>query len=203
MNSDTLAQLAQVMRKSDLKKRYLKPVSLLTPLQSTWVRCILDVWGSKYGGNEGPAGASSVIGRLMIRQEWNGRESERIMEVVNNLHKQGYSGNVLFLKAKEILNPQNSVSNLLDRANETEDADFVESIITKIFAPNNPIRYVAIKHYCERKCSQDIAYELSRLTGIHIESSRKRVRWCRELLEASVYHAIKREMNGINHKLAA
>lgn len=203
MNNDTLAQLAQVMRKSDLKKRYLKPVALITPLQSIWVRCILDVWGSKYGGNEGPAGASSVIGRLMIRQEWNGRESERIMEVVNNLHKQGYSGNVLFQKAKEILNPQNSVSNLLDRANETEDADFVESIITKIFAPNNPIRYVAIKHYCERKCSQDIAYELSRLTGIHIESSRKRVRWCRELLEASMYHAIMREMNGINHKLAA
>lgn len=203
MNNDTLAQLAEVMRKSDLKKRYLKPVSLITPLQSTWVRCMLDVWGGKYGGNEGPAGASSVIGRLMIRQEWNDRETGRIMEVVNNLHKQGYSGNVLFLKAQEILNPQNSISNLLDRANETEDADLVESIITSIFAPNNPIRYVAIKHYCERKCSQDIAYELSRLTGIHIESSRKRIRWCRELLEASVYHAIKREMNGINHKLAA
>lgn len=203
MNNDTLAQLAQVMRKSDLKKRYLKPVALITPLQSTWVRCILDVWGSKYGGNEGPAGASSVIGRLMIRQEWNGRESERIMEVVNNLHKQGYSGNLLFLKAKEILNPQNSVSNLLDRANETEDADFVESIITKIFAPNNPIRYVAIKHYCERKCSQDIAYELSRLTGMHFENAKTRIKWCRQLLEASVYHAIKREMEGINHKLAA
>lgn len=203
MNSDTLAQLSQVMRKSDLKKRYLKPVALITPLQSTWVRCMLDVWGGKYGGSEGPAGASSVIGRLMIRQEWNDRETGRIMEVVNNLHKQGYSGNTLFLKAQEILNPQNSISNLLDRANETEDADLVESIITSIFAPNNPIRYVAIKHYCERKCSQDIAYELSRLTGIHIESSRKRIKWCRELLEASVYHAIKREMNEINHKLAA
>lgn len=204
MNSDALAQLAQVMRKSDLKKRYLKPVKLITPLQSAWVRCLLDVWGEKYGGSVGPdSGKTSVIGRLMVRKEWNDRESARIMEVVDNLHKQGYKGNELFVKAQQIINPQNSVSNLLDRANEQEDADLLESIIARIFAPDNPIRHVAIKHYCERKCSQDIAYELSRLTGIHVESSRKRIRWCRELLEASVYHSIMQEMNGKNHKIAA
>lgn len=203
MKSEALAQLAQVMRKSDLKKRYLKPVKLITPLQSAWVRCILDVWGSKYGGNEGPAGASSVIGRLMIRQSWNDRESERIMEVVNNLHKQGYTGNELFLKAQQLINPQNSISNLLDRANEQEDADYVEAIICRLFEPSNPIRHVAIKYYCDRKCSQDIAYELSRLTGMHLENSKTRVKWCRELLEASVYHAIVNDMEAIKHDVAA
>ena len=204
MQSDALAQLAQVMRKSDLKKQYLQPVKLITPLQSAWVRCLLDMWGEKYGGSVGPeAGKVSVIGRLMIRKEWNDRESERIMEVVENLHKQGYRGDELFLKAQQLINPQNSVSNLLERANEQEDADLVESVICRIFAPNNPIRHVAIKYYCERKCAQDIAYELSRLTGIHVETSRKRIRWCRELLEASLYHAIKQELNGINHKNAA
>lgn len=204
MNSDALAQLAQVMRKSDLKKRYLKPVKLITPLQSAWVRCLLDVWGEKYGGSIGPdGGKSSVIGRLMVRKEWNDRESERILEVVNNLHKQGYKGNELFLKVQQIINPHNSVSNLLDRANEQEDADLVESVISRIFSPDNPIRHVAIKHYCERKCSQDIAYELSRLTGIHLESSRKRIRWCRELLEASVYHAIIAELEPIRRNIAA
>lgn len=204
MNNDALAQLAQVMRKSDLKKRYLKPVKLITPLQSAWVRCLLDVWGEKYGGSVGPdSGKSSVIGRLMIRKEWNDRESKRILEVVDNLHKQGYKGNELFIKAQLLINPQNSVSNLLDRANEQEDADIVEAVICRLFEPANPIRHVAIKYYCERKCAQDIAYELSRLTGIHVESSRKRIRWCRDLLEASVYHAIMRELNGINHKIAA
>lgn len=204
MQSDALAQLALVMRKSDLKKKYLKPVALITPLQSAWVRCLLDMWGEKYGGSVGPeSGKVGVIGRLMIRKEWNDRESKRIMEVVENLHKQGYRGDELFIKAKQIINPQNSVSNLLDRANEQEDADLVESVICRIFAPNNPIRHVAIKYYCERKCAQDIAFELSRLTGIHIETSRKRIRWCRELLEASLYHAIKQELNGINHKNAA
>lgn len=195
MNNDALAKLAQVMRKSELKKRYLKPVKLITPLQSAWVRCLLDVWGEKYGGSVGPgSGKTSVIGRLMVRKEWNDRESARIMEVVDNLHKQGYKGNELFLKAQQIINPQNSVSNLLDRANEQEDADLIESIIARIFTPDNPIRHVAIKHYCERKCSQDIAYELSRLTGIHVENAKTRIKWCRQLLEASVYAAIMAEM---------
>ncbi|MGD8164767.1 hypothetical protein [Pantoea sp. FN0307] len=204
MQAEALTQLAQVMRKSDLKKRYLKPVKLITPLQSAWVRCLLDVWGEKYGGHVGPdSGKCSVIGRLMIRQEWNDRESERIMDVVNNLHKQGYRGDELFIKAKQLINPQNSVSNLLDRANEQEDADLVESVICSTFAPDNPIRHVAIKYYCERKCAQDIAVELSRLTGISPESAWRRIRWCRELLEASVFHSVMRELDANKQKIAA
>ncbi|MDU5828142.1 MAG: hypothetical protein E6Z60_14660 [Mixta calida] len=204
MQAEALTQLAQVMRKSDLKKRYLKSVKLITPLQSAWVRCLLDVWGEKYGGHVGPdGGKSSVIGRLMIRKEWNDRESERIMDVVNNLHKQGYRGDELFIKAKQLINPQHSVSNLLDRANEQEDADLVESVICSTFAPDNPIRHVAIKYYCERKCAQDIAYELSRLTGIHPENAKTRIKWCRQLLEASVYHAIRNEMEAKRFDTAA
>ncbi len=204
MNNDALAQLAQVMRKSDLKKRYLKPVKLITPLQSAWVRCLLDVWGEKYGGSVGPdSGKSSVIGRLMIRKEWNDRESERILEVVDNLHKQGYKGNELFIKAQQLINPQNSVSNLLDRANEQEDADIVEAVICRLFEPANPIRHVAIKYYCERKCAQDIAYELSRVTGIHPENAKTRIKWCRQLLEAGVYHAIVADIDANRQKLAA
>lgn len=204
MQSDALAALAQVMRKSDLKKRYLNPVKLITPLQSAWVRCLLDVWGEKYGGHVGPdSGKVSVIGRLMIRKEWNDRESERIIEVVENLHKQGYKGDELFIKAKQIINPQNSVSNLLERANEQEDADLVESVICRLFAPNNPIRHVAIKYYCERKCSQDIALELAKLTGIDSQSAWRRIKWCRELLEASVFHAIVFELEDNKQKIAA
>lgn len=204
MNNYALAQLAQVMRKSDLKKRYLKPVKLITPLQSAWVRCLLDVWGEKYGGSVGPdSGKSSVIGRLMIRKEWNDRESERILEVVDNLHKQGYKGNELFIKAQQLINPQNSVSNLLDRANEQEDADIVEAVICRLFEPANPIRHVAIKYYCERKCAQDIAYELSRLTGIHPENAKTRIKWCRQLLETGVYHAIVADIDANRQQLAA
>lgn len=203
MTNDALASLAQAMRKSDVKRRYLPQVRVITPLQATWVRCLLSVWGEKYGGYIGPDSASSVLGRLMIRKEWNDRESARIFEVVNNLHKQGYKGNELFLKAQQMINPGNSVSSLLERANEQEDADLVDSVIAKTFAPDNPIRAVAIKHYCERKCSQDIAYELARVTAIDVESARRRIRWCRELLEATVYYAIRSEIEGNIDKIAA
>lgn len=204
MKNEQFTQLTTCARKSEVKKRYLGKMQIITPLQRAWVRCLLDVWGEKYGGSEGPdTQKCSVIGRLMVRKEWNDRESERIIQTVENLHKQGYSGNELFLKAKQILSPGNSVSNLLDRANDKEDADLVESIMCKLFAPNNPIRAVAIKYYCERKSSQDIARELSKLTGVEFEYCRWRIRWCRELLEAAVYHAVKRGIGAKSHDIAA
>ncbi|WJZ70058.1 class II holin [Pantoea phage PA-1] len=204
MKSDQFTQLTDCARKSEMKKRYLGKVERITPLQRTWVRCLLNTWGEKYGGSVGPDGGKiNVIGRLMIRGEWSEREAERIKEVVNALHEQGYTGTELFLKAKQIISPQNTVSNLLDRANEQEDADLVESVICRIFAANNPIRLVAIKYHCERKCSQDIATDLARLTGIDVQSAWRRVKWCRELLEESVYHALKRELDGIVQQSAA
>jgi len=203
MHSDALAQLAQIMRKSELKKRYLPPVKLITPLQSAWVRCMLDAWGAKYGGYEGPAGAINILGRLMIRKEWNDRESSAILDVINNLSEQGYSGNELFVKAWQMINPQNSVGNLLERANEQEDADLVETVMCRIFAPSNPIRQVAIKYYCERKCAQDIAEYISKVSGMHIENSKTRVRWCRQLLEAAVLDGIKSEIESKKLDIAA
>ncbi|MCK1966851.1 hypothetical protein MT962_000637 [Franconibacter sp. IITDAS19] len=204
MKSEALSQLALVMRKSDLKKRYLKPVQLITPLQSAWVRCLLDVWGGKYGGSVGPDTAkSSVIGHLMIRQNWSDKDSERIFKVVMDLHKQGYSGNELFTKAQQIILLNDKVGSLLERANEQEDADLVEQVMCKLFTADNPIRAVAIKHYCERKCAQHIAAELSKMTGMDIENAKTRIRWCRQLLEASVFHAIRQEIDAIRHDIAA
>ena len=203
MQNDALAQLAQIMRKSELKKRHLPPVKLITPIQAAWVRCMLDAWGAKFGGYEGPAGAINILGRLMIRKEWNDRESSSILDVIANLSKQGYSGDELFTKAWQIINPQNSVGNLLDRANEQEDADLVESVMCRTFAPSNPIRQVAIKYYCDRKCAQEIAEYITKLSGLHIENSKTRVRWCRQLLEAAVYHGIMSDIEPKKLDIAA
>lgn len=195
MNSNPVSVLASIPRKTELKRRYLPKHQSITPLQKGWASCFLDAWGAKYGGEEGPSsGKVNVIGRLMIRKHWNERESAKIIDVVETLHGLGYSGNELFLKAWQMINPQNSVSNLLARANEQEDADLVEDVINEMFKPDNPIRHVAIKHYCDRKCSQEIAEDLARITGIHVENARTRVRWCKDLLLASVYCAIKRKI---------
>lgn len=199
-----IAALAPIARKSELKRRYLPEYRTITPLQKGWATCFLDAWGNKYGGNELPDSCkSSVIGRLMVRKSWNDRESARIIDVVEGLHKLGYQGNELFIKSWQLINPHNSVSNLLARANEQEDADLVEEVMNELFKPDNPIRHVAIKHYCERKCSQDIAVDLSRLTGIHIENAKTRIKWCRELLVASLYHAIRRKIDAKIDKRAA
>jgi len=196
MRANPIASLAPITRKSELKKRYLPTYQPITPLQKGWATCFLDAWGNKYGGSEGPYSyKSNVIGRLMIRKSWNDRESAKIIDVVEGLHKLGYQGDELFIKSWQLINPQNSVSNLLARATEQEDADLVEEVINELFRPDNPIRHVAIQYYCERKCAQDIAVDLSRLTGIHIQNARTRVKWCRELLIASVYHAIKRKID--------
>ncbi len=204
MKSEALSQLATILRKSELKKRYLKPVQLITPLQSAWVRCLLDVWGSKYGGRVGPETAkSSVIGRLMIRNNWSDKDSERIFKVVTDLHAQGYSGTELFIKAQQIVLLNDKVGSLLERANEQEDADLVEKVMCSLFTADNPIRAVAIKHYCERKCSQHIAADLVKMTGMDIENAKTRIRWCRQLLEASVFHAIRQEIDVIRHDIAA
>lgn len=204
MKSEALSQLATILRKSELKKRYLKPMQLITPLQSAWVRCLLDVWGSKYGGRVGPDTAkSSVIGRLMIRNNWSDKDSDRIFKVVADLYAQGYSGTELFIKAQQIVLLNDKVGSLLERANEQEDADLVEKVMCRLFTADNPIRAVAIKHYCERKCSQHIASDLAKMTGMDIENAKTRIRWCKQLLEASVFHAIKQEIDAIRHDIAA
>ncbi len=204
MKSEALAQLAFTLRQSDLRKKYLKPVQLITPLQRAWVRCMLDIWGVKYGGSEGPdTNKSSVIGRLMIRKNCSDEEAKRIIKVVEDLHKQGYSGTELFLKAQQIVLLNSKIKPLLERANEQEEAELVEAVMIKLFKSGNPIRAVAIKYYCDRKCSQDIAYKITELTGMHIENSKTRVKWCMKLLEAAVYHGLKREMEVIHQQIAA
>lgn len=173
-----------------MKKRYLPPLNLLMPIQSSWVLCMLDAWGAKYVGYEGPAGAINILGRLMICKEWNDRESSSILDMIANLSKQGYLGDELFAKALQIINPQKSIGNLLNRAKEQEHADLVEAVMCRTFAASNPIQQVAIKYYCDGKCAQEIAEYITKVSDLHIENSKIRVRWRRQLLEAALYHGI-------------
>lgn len=66
--------------------------------------------------------------------------------------------------------------------------------MSKTIKRDSPIRSVAIKRYCDRKCAQDIARMIERETGADVQASRKRVIWCEEILEEEMFYAIKREM---------
>ncbi|MDE9443896.1 hypothetical protein KKJ09_19500 [Xenorhabdus bovienii] len=197
---DSFPLLAYVANKKDLRRVWGKGWKTITPSQRVWVRYLMMIWGRQYGGNEYHGGECSVIGRLMTREDWTDAEGERIVKVVKDLHKLGYEGEGLFQKAHEILNPKQSLSDIIALAKESDDAAFVESVLNRTFKLGNPVRDVAIKRYCDRKCPQKIARELSRLTGCDVQQARKRAVWSEELLEEEMYYAIKREIRKESHE---
>ncbi|MEL5676932.1 hypothetical protein [Serratia nevei] len=191
---DAIYLLPFVQRQSDLRRVWCKGKKTITPAQRVWTRYMLTLWGRHLGGDDSPAGCVNVIGRLMIRTEWSEGQSNRIVEVVEALHAQGYRGEELFKKSRELVIPGTSTSNIIALAKESDDAAFVESVMSKTIKRDSPIRSVAIKRYCSRKRPQDIARMIERETGADVQAARKRVIWCEEILEEEMFYAIKREM---------
>jgi hypothetical protein len=191
---DAIYFLPMMLRQADLRRVWCKGKKTITPAQRIWTRYMLTLWGRHLGGDDSPAGCVNVIGRLMIRTEWSEGQSNRIVEVVEALHSQGYRGEELFKRSRELVIPGTSASSIIALAKESDDAAFVETVMSKAIKRDSPIRSVAIKRYCDRKCSQDIARMIERETGADVQASRKRVIWCEEILEEEMFYAIKREM---------
>ncbi|CAI1230802.1 Uncharacterised protein [Serratia ficaria] len=191
---DAIYFLPMVLRQADLRRVWCRGKKTITPAQRVWTRYMLTLWGRHLGGDDSPAGCVNVIGRLMIRTEWSEGQSNRIVEVVEALHSQGYRGEELFRRSRELVIPGTSASSIIALAKESDDAAFVETVMSKAIKRDSPIRSVAIKRYCDRKCPQDIARMIERETGADVQASRKRVIWCEEILEEEMFYAIKREM---------
>lgn len=171
------------------------PKKTITTGQRAWVHYMLSVWGRVNRGDDSPCGAVNVIGRLMIRSHWSEDKAIQIQKVVNMLHDEnGLRGEVLYRKAREIVIPQSSFSNIIALAKESDDAAFVEKVMVKTFHRESPVRDVAIKRYCGRNCTQDIARMISQETGADIQYCRKRVVWCEKVLESEFFYAMRREM---------
>ncbi len=64
-------------------------------------------------------------------------------------------------------------------------------------------RDVAIKRYCNRNCTQDIAKLMSHVTGMDVQSCRRRVVWCENVLDSEIFFAMKREIENEFPQLAA
>lgn len=191
MTVNSWQELARAPRKS-----YLSRLPKIKPDQERWVKALLDMWGNEMGGSTSPLQACGVIGRLMIVTDWDGTRGESIIKTVEALHEQGYRGTELFMKAKEIINPRQSFSNLFARANEGEEAAFIDKVVLKTFSQDNPIRTVAIQYYCERNSMQDIAIYLQKRYApqLTLKQCIDRVRWCRELFCAGMFHSLSKEM---------
>lgn len=171
------------------------PKKTITTGQKAWVHYMLSVWGRVNRGDDSPCGAVNVIGRLMIRSHWSEDKAIQIQKVVNMLHDEsGLRGEELYRKAREIIMPQTSVSNIIALAKESDDAAFVEKVMIQTFHRESPVRDVAIKRYCGRNCTQDIARLISQITGIDVQAARRRVVWCENVLDAEIFYAMRREI---------
>lgn len=180
------------------------PKKTINSRQKAWVHYMLQVWGKVNAGDDSPGGAVNVIGRLMIRSQWSDDKAKQIEEVVMRLYEDdGLRGDNLYRKAREIIIPQSSVSNIIALAKESDDAAFVERVMVKTFHRESPVRDVAIKQYCERKCTQDIARLINLVTGMDIQQCRRRVVWCENVLDSEMFYALKREIENENSLIAA
>lgn len=173
------------------------PKKTITTKQRAWVQYMMSVWGRINRGDDSPAGAVNVIGRLMIRTQWNPDMGGHIERMVNWLYSEeggALRGEELYKKARELVIPQSSASNIIALAKESDDAAFVEKVMVKLFHRECPVRDYAIKRYCERNCTQDIARKMHLATGLDIQACRRRVVWCEKVFESEVFYAMKREM---------
>ena len=180
---------------AQFRKVWRHPKKTITTKQRAWVHYMLSVWGRVNRGDDSPAGAVNVIGRLMIRSQWSEDKAQQIERVVMRLFEEdGLRGEALYKKARELVIPQSSLSNIIALAKESDDAAFVERVMVKAFHRESPVRDVAIKRYCECNCTQDIARQISYHTGIETGAARRRVKWCEDVLDAEIFYAMKREM---------
>lgn len=198
-----VARLAGVRSSADMRRLFGRGWKTINRSQQVWIRHLLGVWGDHMSGDEYERGQINVIGRLMMRCEWSEQKAKQIEKVVTELHCEGYRGDELLRKARDILVPQSSAGNIIALAKESDDAAFMESVIVKTFGRDNPIRSVARLRYCKCKSAQNIASSLIYFTGISQKEARSRMEWAQNILEGELYYAVKREMEAEHSVIAA
>lgn len=189
-----IVRLAGVRTAADMRRLFGTGWKTINRSQQAWIRNLLSVWGDHLSGDEYERGEINLLGRLMMRCEWSEQKARQIERVVTELHCEGYRGEELLRKARDILVPQSSAGSIIALAKESDDAAFMESVIVKTFGRDNPIRSVARLRYCKCKSAQNLAQSLIYFTGVTPKEARNRMEWAQDVLEGELYYAVKREM---------
>ncbi|WP_343463498.1 hypothetical protein [Pantoea sp.] len=198
-----IVRLAGVRSSADMRRLFGTGWKTINRSQQAWIRHLLTLWGQHLGGEDYDRGEVNVIGRLMMRCEWSEQKGRQIEKIVSELHCEGLRGEELFRKARDLLMPKTSASNIIALAKESDDAAFVEAVMVKTFGRDNPIKNVARLRYCKRKSVQNIGASLIYYTSITPKEARNRMEWALEILEGEMFYAIKREMEKEIPKIAA
>lgn len=184
-------KLAAVPRRS-----YLGKYRRLTPSQSRWVRSLLGMWGREFGGSGTEHLTDSAGMWSMIITGWTGEQQERITTVLAGLRKMGYTGDQLITQAKAIIWPKKSLSELMGKAADEEEAEFMERIILKSFAKNSIVYEIGKDYYTWRKTINDMARWMQRYHAPFLTEKQciDRVRWCIELFNSAVFFTLIAEL---------
>jgi hypothetical protein len=190
---ENLMRISGVRSEADMRRLFGTGWKTIIEPKRKWVRYMLTVWGDYLGGEDAPQGAVNVIGRLMMRTEWSEDKSRQIEKTVTSLHCQGYRGDELMRKARDIFIPKSAAGNIIALAKESDDAAFMERVMVTTFGRGNPIRSVARLRYCNRNSAQNlIRYLVSK--GLTAKEARNRMEWSENILEAELFYSCKREM---------
>lgn len=190
------SELAKVPRRS-----YLGKYRRLTPAQNRWVRSLLGMWGREFGGSGTEHLTDSAGMWSMILTGWTGEQQERITTVLEGLRKMGYSGDQLITQAKAIIWPKKSLSDLMEKASDEEEAEFMERVILKSFAKNSIVYEIGKDYYTWRKTINDMARWMQYHHAPFLTEKQciDRVRWCIELFNSAVFFTLIAEL-GIENK---
>ncbi|AFJ47283.1 hypothetical protein [Shimwellia blattae] len=190
-------KLSQAPRRS-----YLGKYQRITPAQNRWVRSLLNLWGSAYGGSG--TGHLSCGGGLwaMALSGWTVEQQEQITDVLAGLRKIGYSGDELMKKARVLICPKKSLSVLIGNAGDEEEAAFMEAIILKSFGQGNPVYEIGRDYYTWRKTINDMARWMQFYYAPFLTEKQciDRVRWCIELFNSAVFFTLKAELGYENEE---
>lgn len=189
-----ISRLSGVRSAAEMRRLFGNGWKTINESQRAWIRHLMTVWGDHLGGEEYERGEINVIGRLMMRSEWNEQKAKQIEKIVTELHCEGYRGEELHRKARDLLIHQSATGNIIALAKESDDAAFMESVMVKTFGRDNPIRSVARLRYCKCKSAQKMIQSLVYFTGISSKEARNRMEWSLEILEGEMFYAVKREM---------
>lgn len=170
------------------RKSWLGKSILLNDVQSGWIKSLLTVWGECVRGGTAPAKPCGHSCWNVLRgTNWSDKALERFSVALNKARDEGFRGEAALRRARTILWPAPQVS-VIDAAMESDDAEFMESVVLLAFDLNDPVYIVGRQYYTTRKKISEITRDLQSLAPwLTDNEARKRVRWCLEIFRAKVF----------------
>lgn len=170
------------------RKSWLGKCTLLTGIQSAWIKSLLTIWGEGVSGGTAPRmPRGHECWNVLRGGRWSDKALERFTAALNQARSEGFKGQQALNRAHTILWPQPATS-VVDEALHNDDVDFVEQSVLLALDVNDPVYVVGLQYYTTRKKISDITRELRAIAPwLTPEKARERVKWCLQIFRAKVY----------------